>query len=166
MATGGLKLKIRTLGELKRFAMALQGVLGNSSVVALTGPLGSGKTTLVKSLLKIIGVKNKVTSPTFVLMVPYRFRKQTFYHCDFYRLKNFKEVLALGIPNLWNRKNNIFLMEWAEKIRSRLPPNTIYVKLKIKGRGREAIVSGLPKKNLAGLYKKFKCRLTPQSSRL
>jgi tRNA threonylcarbamoyladenosine biosynthesis protein TsaE len=130
-----MQIEIKSLAELRIFAGNLQKKAGKkklaNKIFALIGELGAGKTTFAKFFLKAAGIKQRVTSPTFVLMVPYKKGRLTFYHLDLYRTKNFKEIEALGLPELWNNKNNIFLIEWADKIKRHLPQNTTYLKFKI-----------------------------------
>jgi len=102
-------------------------------VIALSGDLGSGKTTFVQGFVKGLGIKKKVISPTFIIMRTYKARrKNTLYHLDLYRLEsNFdEEIENLGISDLWKEKNNILVIEWAEKIKDLLPKNTIWVYFK------------------------------------
>ena len=127
-----MQMRISSLSELDQFSKKFLKSLRGGEVIALQGILGAGKTAFSKKLLKNAGVKRTVVSPTFVLMLPYQTGKKTFYHLDLYRLKGFKEVAALGILDLWEKPENIFLIEWAEKIKTHLPKNTIYLKLMAK----------------------------------
>ena len=101
------------------------------NIIALTGELGSGKTTFVQGLAEGLGVKKKIISPTFILMRTYKAKKKnTFYHLDLYRLETNleRELENLGVKDIWNQKANILAIEWAEKIRELLPESTIWVK--------------------------------------
>jgi tRNA threonylcarbamoyladenosine biosynthesis protein TsaE len=114
------------LVEAKTLAKTLRG----GEVLALNGKLGSGKTTFIKTVLKNLGVKKKVQSPTFTLMRSYPVRlkngkKITFYHLDIYRCRNFTEVSHLGLEELWQKTDTIVAIEWADKIKSRLPKKTV-----------------------------------------
>lgn len=95
-----------------------------SGVIALSGDLGAGKTTFVQGFAKGLGIKDKIISPTFVLIRQHR----QLYHVDLYRIDNFKE---LGLEELFSDKNNIVLIEWAEKIKNLLPKNTIWIHFKM-----------------------------------
>lgn len=92
----------------------------SGSIIALTGELGSGKTTFVQGFAKGLGIKEKITSPTFVIIRQY---PNNFYHVDLYRIDNFQE---LGLEEILANPNNIVLIEWAEKIKD-LPKNTIKI---------------------------------------
>ena len=101
------------------------------SVIALTGDLGSGKTTFVQGFVKALGIKKNIISPTFILMRTYKTKKKkVLYHLDLYRLEsNFKnEIENLGIKDIWKEENTILVIEWAEKIKDLLPSGTIWIK--------------------------------------
>ena len=121
----------RELG--KRMANQLNG----GEVLALVGELGSGKTTFVQGLAKGLGIKKRVISPTFIIMRRYDLgfkiygsRIKSFYHADLYRLeKNIEhEIKNLGLTEIWEKRENIVAIEWAEKIREFLPKSTIWIK--------------------------------------
>lgn len=103
-------------------------------IIALSGELGAGKTTLVQGLAKILGIKTKVKSPTFTLIKKYKLPKKFknskyLYHIDCYRLKNHKDLLSLGIKNILKDKENIILIEWPEKIRKILSDKKIDIRI-------------------------------------
>ena len=100
-------------------------------IFALKGDLGSGKTTFVQGLAEGLGIKGRIISPTFILMRRYQlpFNHEAinyFYHVDLYRLeeKVDKEVVNLGIADVWGEKENIMVIEWAEKIKDLIPANS------------------------------------------
>lgn len=100
-------------------------------ILALTGELGSGKTTFTQGFLRALGVKPKITSPTFVLIKNYKLKTKNYklaYHIDCYRIKKPKELLKLRLKELLNSPQNIVLIEWAEKIKRILPKNSIWLK--------------------------------------
>lgn len=96
-------------------------------IIGLEGELGSGKTTFIKSFAKGLGIKKRLTSPTFVLMKKYK----NFYHIDCYRIKNFKDILDLDFQEIISNSKNIVVIEWAEKIKKVLPQDTIWIKFKV-----------------------------------
>src|SRR4030042_4237719 len=81
-------------------------------ILALSGDLGSGKTTFTQGFAEGLGIKSRVISPTFILMRKYG----DFYHLDLYRLENNieGEIKNLGIKDIWEDKKNIMIIEWAE----------------------------------------------------
>ncbi|MEA1884280.1 MAG: tRNA (adenosine(37)-N6)-threonylcarbamoyltransferase complex ATPase subunit type 1 TsaE, partial [Thermotogota bacterium] len=111
-------------------------------VVSLEGDLGSGKTTFVQGLAMGLGIKNRILSPTFVLMKKYKIpnTKKQFYHIDCYRIKKASDLSALNLEKLFLNPQNIIAIEWAERIKKILPKNTIIFKFKfIKEKQREII---------------------------
>lgn len=103
----------------------------HATAVALSGPLGGGKTTFTQGFAEGLGVKEKVKSPTFILMQRFALRSKKFshfYHLDCYRFKNAKEVRAIGLPEVLADSHNLVLIEWAEKIKGALPKRRITVK--------------------------------------
>ncbi len=92
-----------------------------SGVIALTGELGAGKTTFTQGFARGLGIKEKITSPTFVLIRQHK----NLYHIDLYRID---EIKSLGLEEIWQNPENIVLIEWAEKIKDLLPKNTTFIK--------------------------------------
>jgi len=103
--------------------------------LALTGELGSGKTTFVQGLAKGLGIKQRIISPTFILVRKYDLRSKSFYHVDLYRLETEveKEVRNLGIEEIWDNPENIVVIEWAEKIKGMIPENATWIEFKNLG---------------------------------
>jgi tRNA threonylcarbamoyladenosine biosynthesis protein TsaE len=123
-------------------------------IIGLKGDLGAGKTTFVKFAAKSLGVKNHITSPTFVILKSYKLKAPTshkategrgkspaspagryklMYHIDAYRLKEAKELKNLGWDNIVKDPNNIIFLEWPEKVKDILPEDTIFIHLTAKG---------------------------------
>ena len=92
----------------------------STKVIRIDGDMGTGKTTLISSLCKSLGVKETISSPTFSLVNTYHIGNEKIYHFDFYRLKNENEAIDFGIEE-YLESGNICFMEWAEKISSHLP---------------------------------------------
>ena len=92
----------------------------STKVIRIDGDMGSGKTTLISSLCKSLGVKETISSPTFSLVNTYHIGNEKIYHFDFYRLKNENEAIDFGLEE-YLESGNICFMEWAEKISSHLP---------------------------------------------
>ena len=91
-------------------------------VVGLSGHLGAGKTAFVKAVAKILGVKETVTSPTFVLMKIYEINTEVgplwkrLIHIDAYRLEKREELEALDFERLVSDPHNLILIEWPENV--------------------------------------------------
>jgi len=99
-------------------------------IVGLKGNLGGGKTTFTQGFAKGLGIKDKILSPTFVILKKFKFQISNFkflYHIDCYRLKNEKDLLELGFEEIISDSNNIVLIEWPEKIKKIMPKDTIMI---------------------------------------
>lgn len=108
-------------------------------IVALSGNLGAGKTTLVKGIAKGLGVKNYryVNSPSFVLVKEYR-GKVPLFHFDIYRLNNLKDIEEIGYEDYLARKG-VVVIEWSEKMSRILPKGHLNIALKIKNTNERVI---------------------------
>ncbi len=126
-----IKSQLIKLSAVKTTAKEIAGQLKGGEVLALVGPLGSGKTTFTQSLGKALKIRNKITSPTFNLMNVFpagtKSRPMIVYHLDLYRAKNFREVKALGITELWGKPKTITVIEWADKVKKHLPKKTSFI---------------------------------------
>jgi len=89
-------------------------------VVALYGDLGSGKTRFVKGISMGFGVKERVTSPTFIVMNEHLDGKLPLYHFDFYRLKSLAELEEIGFDE-YLFGNGVCVIEWADTVEKTLP---------------------------------------------
>jgi len=124
------------LDGIKALAKKVAKSLKGGEIFALVGNLGAGKTSFVKALGKELKLKHKITSPTFTLMhnfeakIPATKKKVFLYHLDLYRTKNFKEVKALGLTEIWGRPDTITIIEWADKIQKYLPAKATIIKFK------------------------------------
>ena len=93
--------------------------LPSSFVITMSGELGAGKTTLTQELAKLLGVKEKLISPTFVIMKKYKTSHNKFknlIHIDAYRLNHSQELFSLGWQELVNDKDNLIIVEWPERV--------------------------------------------------
>ena len=108
-------------------AVELAATLGEGSIVALTGPLGAGKTTFVKAVARALGVEEDVTSPSFIRLNIYEGRL-TVYHLDLYRVKDIPEFISFGLDE-WLDTDGVTLIEWADRAAELLPANSITVSL-------------------------------------
>jgi len=114
-------LETSSAAETAAFGKKIGRALKPGSVLALVGPLGSGKTTFVKGLARGLGMKNsdEVTSPTFVVLHEYRARLPIF-HLDLYRLEGAEDVEEVGWEDCLGR-GGVVVVEWAKKIGGYLP---------------------------------------------
>ncbi|MCM8804482.1 MAG: tRNA (adenosine(37)-N6)-threonylcarbamoyltransferase complex ATPase subunit type 1 TsaE [Candidatus Omnitrophica bacterium] len=109
--------------------------LKKGDIVGLVGELGTGKTTMIKGIVKYFS-KSNVFSPSFVIVNEYE-GKFPIFHFDLYRLKSFDELIDIGWFDYINK--GLILVEWAEKIKKNLPKNSIYVKIKMVGENERII---------------------------
>jgi len=104
-----------------------------AAVLALEGELGGGKTTFTQGLAKVLGVKEKITSPTFVIMKKFDIRKlgnwdiKKLYHIDCYRLDDAKDLAELGFAEILEDPKNLIVIEWADKVKSLIPQAAVWV---------------------------------------
>ncbi len=127
--------------------MSLGESLGRSLVgglqIGLIGPLGAGKTHLVKGMALgnatgDRGAPGPVTSPTFTLLHEYAGRLRL-YHADLYRLKDPGELLALGYEE-WCAGDSVVVIEWADRFRSTLGDDVLWVELRPIGEARRSVL--------------------------
>lgn len=137
------KSEKQTIALGKKIAERLRG----GEVLALRGNLGAGKTTLVKGIAEGLGIKQTIISPTFLLMRVYGVTGNkkgidTFVHIDCYRLKDHKDIVAIGADEYLGRPGTVVTIEWPEKITKILPRQTKKINLKlIKLNIREIILT-------------------------
>ena len=94
------------------------------------GDMGSGKTTIISSIVNFLGANDKVSSPTFSIVNEYNVVDGSIYHFDFYRIKNSHEALDLGIYDYLNSGNWNFI-EWGDKIQELLTEEYTTVNIKV-----------------------------------
>ena len=108
-------------------------------IVAFYGPMGAGKTTLIKAICAVAGVQNTVVSPTFALVNEYRTHKGTpLFHFDFYRINHIEEVYDFGYEEYFYSGHNC-LIEWPEKIEELLPKDTLRIHIRVLSESKREI---------------------------
>ncbi|MBI2383882.1 MAG: tRNA (adenosine(37)-N6)-threonylcarbamoyltransferase complex ATPase subunit type 1 TsaE [Gammaproteobacteria bacterium] len=112
-------------------------------VVHLHGDLGAGKTTLVRGLLRELGVGGTVRSPSYTLVEPYEARGRTVLHVDLYRLSDPAELDNLGLQD-FAPDRSWWLVEWPERGGGRLPPPDLRLELSYADGGRRAAIEAAP----------------------
>lgn len=143
-----MKYLIKSEKDLEKLAedilvLATDKKYNHAAVLALQGELGAGKTTFTKSLARILGINESITSPTFVIQKTFSintanfknsaeaFSKNIFaqlIHIDSYRLDLSAELAHLGWHDLLNQKENLIVVEWPERIADILPAQHILLK--------------------------------------
>lgn len=128
--------------ETGKLGARLAGILAPGLVIYLSGDLGTGKTTLVRALLRKLGYPGKVKSPTYTLVETYASSGLNLYHFDFYRFNDPQEWLDAGFRDYFNPAS-VCLVEWPERAGNLLPPADITISLRIAGAGRDVeLVAG------------------------
>ena len=124
---------INNLQETEAFGRRLGAALFPGAVVGLVGPLGAGKTQLVRAVAEGLGIANAdvVTSPTFVLIQEYAARLPI-YHFDAYRLASSADFADLGVYEYFQGQG-VCLVEWADKVLDVLPQEHLEIRITITG---------------------------------
>lgn len=103
-----------------------------ASVIALSGPLGAGKTTFSQAVAKELGVTDAVLSPTFVVEKRYATADHRFsrlVHIDAYRLETSRELLVLHFSETVRDPQTLIIIEWAERVADIVPKDALWIKL-------------------------------------
>jgi len=120
---------------------ALAKVLRAGDVVAMTGDLGAGKTTLVRGLLHALGHGGEVPSPSFAIVQPYEDLDPPVWHADLYRLEDPAELAELGLDSLGDE---ILIVEWPERAGQGAWPDALRLSLEILDPQRRRLTAEAP----------------------
>jgi tRNA threonylcarbamoyladenosine biosynthesis protein TsaE len=123
---------IYTLAEIDDVAQSLMKKFGSKSVWAFHAPMGAGKTTLITALCQILGVQDRVNSPTFAIMNEYQGLGKVIYHMDWYRLENDGEARRAGVEMAMEDSDYCFI-EWPEKAINLIPAEALHIEIEILG---------------------------------
>lgn len=136
-------LKNISLEKLPEVAAAVLkvGAETGSKIFAFYGPMGSGKTTLIKEICRQLGSPDSLSSPSYSLVNEYLIagKQERIYHLDLFRLKAGAEALDLGITDYLN-SDDYCLIEWPELIADLLPENCVKVTISGDGNVREMLI--------------------------
>lgn len=119
-----------------RFANQLASCLAPPLILCFSGEIGTGKTTIIREMLKSMGVQSAIKSPTFSLVESYLCDDVPVHHFDLYRIHHEDELEYLGFRDYFSG-DSVCCIEWAEHAGNALPQDDIRFKLSIKGAGRE-----------------------------
>ena len=122
-----MEIRINSLDTIHEAAKEFIKGMGDGKVFAFYGKMGAGKTTFIKALCEVLGVKDVITSPTFAIINEYTDgNNNPIYHFDFYRIKKLEEVYDMGYEDYFY-SGNLCLLEWPELVEDVLPENVIKV---------------------------------------
>lgn len=122
-----MEIRINSLDTIHEAAKEFIKGMGDGKVFAFYGKMGAGKTTFIKALCEVLGVKDVITSPTFAIINEYTDGNDNpIYHFDFYRIKKLEEVYDMGYEDYFY-SSNLCLLEWPELVEDVLPENVIKV---------------------------------------
>jgi tRNA threonylcarbamoyladenosine biosynthesis protein TsaE len=142
-------VEVQSEAETEQFARVLARLIEPGTVIGLVGPLGAGKTRLVRALAEALGVDpGAIASPTFVLIHEYDGRMPVV-HCDVYRLRDGAEFEALGVDEYWTG-GGVCLIEWADRVAGRLPVGAWFVRMAPLGPESRRIEVEMPRDALLG----------------
>jgi tRNA threonylcarbamoyladenosine biosynthesis protein TsaE len=115
-----MHFSLKSLTDTHKLAHLIAGIVIPNFVIALSGDLGAGKTTLVREVLHALGISGNIKSPTFTYVEPYKLDNVDVYHFDLYRLGDPEEWFDLGFDEYFINPHLCFI-EWAEKARGLIP---------------------------------------------
>lgn len=134
------QVRVRSEEETYQIGYELGRSLKPGSVVALTGDLGAGKTTLTKAIAKGLGVETVLTSPTFLIVQEYREGRIPLFHFDLYRIGSEEDLDELGYYDYFYG-DGVSVVEWADRATSLLPPDSIRIHIEYGEDEHERILS-------------------------
>ncbi len=130
---------VYSLEEIEGAARQFAESMGERSVFAFYGSMGAGKTTFIRALAGVLGVKgDAVNSPTFSIVNEYQAGRGTVYHFDFYRINTPQEAVDFGLYDYLD-SGSVCLMEWPELVEGLLPEDTVRVEIEELADGRRAV---------------------------
>lgn len=118
-----------TLDEIESAASEIIKAFDGRKIVRFIGEMGAGKTTMIKSLCKLLGVDEDVTSPTFAIVNEYEGAGCRVFHFDFYRVKNQQEAIDLGLADYFYSGEYVF-MEWPQLVDDFMPDDVVTLTIK------------------------------------
>lgn len=115
-------------------------------IITLKGDLGAGKTAFTKALARVLGVKEDVTSPTFVIMKTYPLRAHSTFraltHIDAYRIDDEEELTILGFRDLVDDPQTLMVIEWPERVLGLIPEHALAISIMITEGNNRLITYG------------------------
>ena len=138
-----MKVELSDLAAMDAFGARIAARLRAGDVVALSGGLGAGKTTLARAIIAALGHEGEVPSPTFTIIETYEALDPPLVHADFYRLERPEEAAEIGLDDY--RDGAVLIAEWPEKAGGFAhEAGCLAIALETVGQGRIAIVEAGP----------------------
>ena len=132
-------LTIDSIDTIHETARQFIGLIGDRTVFAFNGKMGAGKTTFIKAICEVMGVKETVNSPTFSIVNEYEAADgRIIYHFDCYRITNTQEALDLGAED-YLYSGNLCFIEWSENMAPLLPDSLVNVDIEEQEDGKREI---------------------------
>ena len=119
-------IEIKNEDDTRAFGLALAEEALPGTVYALIGDLGTGKTTLTKSIAEGLGITRHITSPTFTIVQEYREGKLPLFHFDVYRLRNAEDLFEIGADEYFYGRG-VCVVECADLVMAALPEDTKFI---------------------------------------
>lgn len=163
--------------QTKKLGSNLAKLSSDGEVIGLIGDLGGGKTTFVQGFAQSLGIKEPITSPSFVLMKKYPISNlkssillptsrdaedeqiSNLYHIDLYRIKDLSDVYSFGFYEILEDKKSIILIEWAEKVMRILPKQKLIIEFDFLGENERKIIFKPIGKRYEELINKLKFKM-------
>ena len=131
----------KSINELDKIAKQLINTHPDKRIFAFYGKMGSGKTTFIKSICRVLGSDDIVNSPSFSIVNQYNIQDgDNIFHFDFYRIKKIEEVMDIGYEEYFY-SGSYCLIEWPEMIEELLPENFVYIKIEADKEGNKRQIS-------------------------
>lgn len=128
---GNMKTETKLLAneqEVMKYGEALGASSRPGQVIALTGDLGAGKTTLTKAIARGLGISETITSPTFTIVKEYRSGRLPLFHFDVYRIGDIDEMYELGYEEYFF-DDGLCVVEWADLIEELIPEDALRISI-------------------------------------
>ena len=122
--------KMYRIEQIPLVAKELVELYGNRPVWVFHAPMGAGKTTLISTICKVMGVEDQVSSPTFSLMNEYMAAKKMIVHMDWYRIEGEEEASRAGLAAAIDEADYCFI-EWPEKAPKIVPEDALHLRIEI-----------------------------------
>jgi len=133
------KIMVKDIEELPAVAESLLNFCKYDRIFAFYGEIGAGKTTFIKAICGLLGIKDNVVSPSFAIVNEYK-GEGTVYHMDFYRLKDEQEAIEIGLEEYFGSDAFVFI-EWPSKIDRFLPESVVRVDIQVTNGSRKITIT-------------------------